>query len=88
MHGFGIGKWLEATGGAELRVDEGSLYPALYRLERKGLLKAEWGVSENRRRARFYRLTRDGMRRLTEERASWRAFADAVGRVFSAGQEA
>lgn len=87
MHGFGVGKFLEATGGAELQVDEGSLYPALYRLERKGLLTSDWGMSENNRRAKYYRLSREGERRVAAEMARWNAFADAVGRVLAAGQE-
>ncbi|MEX0891725.1 MAG: PadR family transcriptional regulator [Gemmatimonadota bacterium] len=87
MHGFGVGKWLEEKGGAELRVDEGSLYPALYRLERKGLLEAEWGTSENNRRAKYYRLTREGERRVATGTAGWNAFSAAVGRVLAAGQE-
>jgi transcriptional regulator len=57
MHGYGIGRWITEQGGDALRIEEGSLYPALYRLERKGLIDAEWGISEKNRKAKYYRLT-------------------------------
>jgi transcriptional regulator len=64
-----------------LRVNQGSLYPALYRLEREGWIEADWGASENNRRARFYRLTRAGRRQLDQEAANWRRLAEAVARI-------
>src|ERR1700735_4010204 len=60
MHGYGVAEWIEQTSQQVLKVEEGALYPALHRLELRGLLKAEWGASENNRRAKFYRLTADG----------------------------
>jgi transcriptional regulator len=81
MNGYAIGKRMEELTADALRVDEGSLYPALYRLERRGWLKASWGVSENNRRAKFYRLTASGRRRLRSERARWADFQGAVEKV-------
>ena len=80
-HGYAIIRWLEETAGEAIAVEEGSLYPALYRLERRGLIEAEWGTSELGRRAKIYRLTPAGRRALAEERARWNAFAAAVARV-------
>ena len=81
MNGYAIGRRIEELTGDALRIDEGSLYPALYRLERRGWLKASWGVSENNRRAKFYRLTGSGRRRLRSERAKWAHFQGAVDKV-------
>jgi transcriptional regulator len=80
-HGYGIARYLEeATEGAVL-VEEGSLYPALYRLERRRLLEAEWRPSETGRRAKFYRLTREGRAELARETRAWAEFSAAVSRV-------
>jgi transcriptional regulator len=84
MHGYGIGRWIEQLSAGELRIDEGSLYPALYRLEKKGWIDAEWGASEKNRRAKYYRLTSDGERELREGRRVWSGFAQAVGQVLAA----
>ncbi len=81
MHGYAVANWIESVSEDELRVEEGSLYPALHRLERKDLIEAEWGVSENNRRAKFYRLTATGRRRLREQAVGWERFADAVARA-------
>jgi len=81
MHGYGVGQRIAQMAEEMLRVEEGSLYPALYRLEERGWLASEWGVSENNRRARFYRLTRKGRRQLEVERASWQSFVLAIGKV-------
>src|SRR3954470_8522811 len=81
LHGYGIAKAIEDATGAVVAVEEGSLYPALYRMERKGLLEAEWGISELGRRAKFYRLTPKGRRQLTAQTAEWTRFAAAVSRV-------
>jgi len=80
-HGFGILRWIEETSEDAIQVEEGSLYPALYRLEERGLIEAEWGVSELGRRAKFYRLTTKGRQQLRAETAEWRRFADGVSRI-------
>jgi PadR family transcriptional regulator, regulatory protein PadR len=80
-HGFGIAQHIERTSGEVLRVEEGSLYPALRRLELAGELSAHWGVSENNRRARFYRLTAHGRRRLEAEQRRWSLLTAAIARV-------
>ena len=84
MHGFGIGRWIEQQGGDALRIEEGSLYPALYRLERKGLIEPEWRMTEKNRRAKYYRLTAAGERRLREESIEWAHFVKAVGKIMDA----
>ncbi|MGH7463832.1 MAG: PadR family transcriptional regulator [Longimicrobiales bacterium] len=83
MHGYEVTRWLEERSGDALRVEEGSLYPALHRLARRGLVRAEWGVSENNRRAKYYTLTAAGRRQLSAEARSWEQFAAVVGRVLS-----
>ena len=80
-HGFGIAQAIHLLSDEVLRVEEGSLYPALRRLEVTGLLKAEWGVSENNRRARFYTLTPAGRREMERERARWRRLVEAIDHV-------
>jgi PadR family transcriptional regulator PadR len=80
MHGFGIADYLHQASDA-LHVEEGSLYPALHRLESQGLIESEWGTSENNRRARFYRLTPRGCKQVTIEISNWRRMVDAVNRV-------
>ncbi len=80
-HGWGIAQHIERTSEEVLRVEEGSLYPALRRLEVAGDVSAQWGVSENNRRARFYRLTARGRRRLEAEQRRWSALAAAIARV-------
>jgi transcriptional regulator len=81
QHGYGIAVRLQQLSADVLRVEEGSLYPALYRLEQRGYIASSWGVSANNRRARFYRLTRGGRRQLAAETASWLRLTGAVGRV-------
>ncbi|MBV9302662.1 MAG: PadR family transcriptional regulator [Acidobacteriaceae bacterium] len=81
MHGYGIAEVIGQASEEVLRVDEGALYPALHRLELRGLLTAEWGVSENNRRAKYYRLTAAGRRALGEESARWGRMAAAISRV-------
>ena len=85
LHGWGISQRIQQLSQDVLQVNQGSLYPALYRLEAKGWIRSQWGSSENNRRARFYELTRAGRRSLTEETQSWERFAAAVGRVLAAG---
>jgi len=78
MHGWGIGQRIQQVTGGELEVNQGSLYPALQRLEHGGLIESEWGSTENNRRARFYSLTAAGRSALGNETESWRRFAAAV----------
>ena len=80
-HGYGIAEHIQRTSEDVLRVEEGALYPALHRLELGGLLAAEWGVSENNRRAKFYRLTAAGRRRLAEETSYWTRITAGIARV-------
>jgi PadR family transcriptional regulator PadR len=84
MHGWGISQRIQQLSQDVLAVNQGSLYPALHRLEEKGWISAEWGSSENNRKARFYSLTRAGRRQLADETESWERFAAAVGRVLAA----
>ena len=84
MHGYGIANWIENITEDVLRVEEGSLYPALYRMSRKGWIRGEWGVSENNRRAKYYHLTSEGRRQLTEQSAGWERLAGAVTRAVAA----
>jgi transcriptional regulator len=80
MHGFGIADYLHDVSDA-LHVEEGSLYPALHRLESQGLIESDWGVSENNRRARFYKLTPRGRKQVTVKISDWRRMVDAINRV-------
>lgn len=80
-HGYGIGRWLEDTTEDALQIEEGSLYPSLYRMERRGWIEASWGTSEIGKRIKIYSLTRDGRAQLRTESAQWRHFASAVGKV-------
>jgi PadR family transcriptional regulator len=81
MHGWGIAQQIQLISRAVLQVNQGSLYPALHRLEERGWITAEWGTSENNRRARYYRLTAAGRRQLAQETASWEDFVSAVTRI-------
>jgi len=81
MHGWGIAQRIQQVSQDVLRVNQGSLYPALHRLEEEGWIAAEWGASENNRKAKFYRLTRAGQRQLEAETENWKRLAEAVGRV-------
>ena len=78
MHGWAVSRRIQDISRDALRVNQGSLYPALHRLEDDGLIKAEWGISELGRRAKFYEITAAGRRQLARESATWRRFADAV----------
>ena len=81
MHGWGISQRIQQISRDVLQINQGSLYPALHRLERRAWIEADWGTSENNRRAKYYRLTSLGKKQLAEERASWQRFALAVERV-------
>jgi len=80
-HGYAVAEWIAQSSEEVLRVEEGALYPALHRLELRGLLKSEWGVSENNRRAKFYSLTAAGRKDLAAESEYWRRMAGAIARV-------
>ena len=84
MHGYAITEFIQETSENLLRVEEGALYPALHRLELRGWLAAEWGLSENNRRAKFYRLTPMGRKQLATESATWERLSGAVMRVMEA----
>jgi PadR family transcriptional regulator PadR len=80
-HGYGIANAIQEISEETLRVDEGSLYPALHRMEEAGWITAEWMITENKRRARIYRISRAGVKQLTAEREKWASFSSGVARV-------
>lgn len=84
VHGYGVLLRIEQITGGALAIQQGALYPALYRLEHRGLIASEWGRSENNRRAKYYRLTSAGRRRLGEEEASWNRLVEAMARMLRA----
>lgn len=86
LHGYAITNFIQRQSDDALLVEEGTLYPALWRLESKGRLAAEWGLSENNRKAKFYRLTPEGRRQLRREVKTWQAYAAAVAKVLAATQ--
>ncbi|MGH9792267.1 MAG: PadR family transcriptional regulator, partial [Candidatus Acidiferrales bacterium] len=81
MHGYGISQRIQQISREVFRVNQGSLYPALHRLEKEGLIAAEWGASDNNRRARYYRLTKAGRKRLSAETQNWERLAAAIARI-------
>ena len=80
-HGYAVARWLEETTGNAIQVEEGSLYPALHRMERKGWIEAEWGMSELGRKAKFYKLTARGRKQLTVETTKWEKLARAIAGI-------
>jgi transcriptional regulator len=80
-HGYAIARWIRQTTDDVLRIEEGALYPALHRMERKGWIEAEWGISENNRKAKFYQLTSRGRAQLRAESSTWARYAAAVAKV-------
>jgi PadR family transcriptional regulator, regulatory protein PadR len=80
-HGYAVARWIHDVSDDVLRVDEGALYPALHRLERRGLIESEWGLSENKRKAKFYQLTTRGRAALRAELAEWNRYTKAVAGV-------
>lgn len=84
MHGFGVARWIEDVTDERLRIEEGALYPALHRMHRRGWLAAEWGVSENNRRAKYYRLTARGRAELRAQVSTWQKAVAAVQLVLAA----
>jgi transcriptional regulator len=87
LHGYGVLLRIQQITGGALQVQQGALYPALYRLEQQGLIEGEWGTSDNNRRARFYRLTASGRSRLGEETASWNRVAGAIAMALQATRQ-
>jgi len=87
LHGYGILLRIQQISKHRLGIQQGSLYPALYRLEHQGLIASEWGQSDNNRRARFYRLTAAGRRQLQEETRNWHQMADIIGGILAAAPE-
>ena len=84
MHGYGVAEWIHQTSQQVLKVEEGALYPALHRLELRGMLSAHWGMSDNNRRAKFYQLTAEGKKRLSAESQRWARLSAAVAFVMQA----
>lgn len=84
LHGYGIADWVRETTGGVLQIEDGALYTALHRMEERGWLCSEWGISDRGRRAKFYELTADGRRALEAEERDWRAYVEAVGKIFAA----
>ena len=87
MHGFGIARWIQRVTDDVLQVEEGSLYPSLYRMENKGWVKAEWRTTENNRQAKYYRLTAAGKRQLAQSESTWEAFAEAMAKIMAAAPQ-
>jgi len=87
-HGYGVARRIEERSGGTLTVEEGSLYPALHRMLKGGFIEADWGISENNRRAKFYRLSSEGRGRLAAEKEIWERFSQGVNRVLEDGGEA
>ena len=84
LHGYGVGQRIAQISGDALRVEEGSLYPGLYRLERRGWIESEWDVSDNNQKAKFYKLTRTGRKQLTLEEQNWERLAGATKKALRA----
>jgi transcriptional regulator len=84
LHGYSVAEWIQETSQQMLRVEEGALYPALHRMELRGLLKSKWGISDNNRRAKFYALTLEGQKRLDAESQRWARLSSAVAFVMQA----
>ena len=84
MHGWGVSQRIQQLSKDVLQVNQGSLYPALHRLERQGLIEAEWGMSENNRQAKYYKLTRAGRKQLAEETENWRRLSTAIEQILQA----
>ena len=84
MHGYAVARWIKEATGDVFQIEEGALYPALHRMERKGWIEAEWGVSENNRRAKYYQLTAKGREAFESEASSWGRYVATVARVLEA----
>jgi transcriptional regulator len=86
-HGYAIARWIQQVTGDVLRIEEGSLYPALHRLEKRGWISSDWGLSENNRRAKFYQLTTRGKQELRAATSTWSTFSGAVSKVLTSSDE-
>jgi len=86
MHGYEVNRWIRSTTGEALSVEEGALYPALHRLEARGWVESEWGVTEQNRRAKYYRLTKSGREQSRREATAWQRYAGVMARVIEAGR--
>jgi PadR family transcriptional regulator PadR len=86
-HGYAVASWIEQTTEDALSIEEGSLYPALHRLEKRGWIESQWGLSENNRRAKYYRLTTEGESHLRSEASAWGQFVEAVGKVLHSQEQ-
>ena len=84
QHGFGIAKWIKTVTDGRLTIEDGALYPALHRIEHKGWIVAEWGVTDNGRRARYYELTTTGRKALRQQTSAWSEYVDAVQQIITA----
>jgi len=84
MHGFGVAKWIRMTTDDVLQIDDGALYPALHRMEHRGLIEADWDLTENKRRAKYYQLTAKGRQQLRTRASSWDRYSSAVSKVIHA----
>jgi len=87
MHGYSVLAWLRQTTDDELRIEDAALYPALHRMEARGLIESDWGLSENNRKAKYYRLTAKGRRELRSEAESWTRYVNVIGKVMSAAEQ-
>jgi PadR family transcriptional regulator, regulatory protein PadR len=88
LHGFAIARWIRKTTDDALEIEEGALYPALHRMERKGWIESDWGVTENNRRAKYYQITRLGKDQLRREESSWTRYVSAVSKIMAAAARA
>lgn len=88
MHGFAIARWIRKTTDDALEIEEGALYPALHRMERRGWIESDWGVTENNRRAKYYQITRLGKDQLRREESSWTRYVSAVSKIMAAARGA
>jgi transcriptional regulator len=86
MHGFAIARWIRKATDDALEIEEGALYPALHRMERKGWIESDWGVTENNRRAKYYQITRLGRDQLRREETSWTRYVSAVSKIMAAAR--
>jgi PadR family transcriptional regulator len=87
LHGYGIARRIEQTSGAQLSVNYGTLYPALLKLEQEGYISSEWGVSDNNRKAKYYRLTRAGQKQVAKEEREWEQATAIIARFLAPGEE-
>ncbi len=88
LHGYAVARWIRAASADVFQIEEGALYPALHRMEQKGWVESDWGLSSNNRRAKFYQLTEKGRNALEQEQEAWSRYAAAVAQVFASRQEA